>query len=262
MPHFETIASAGETRPWITMVHGASQHRGLFSAQVDAFKRDYRLLLIDLPGHGRSSDCPGPYGLAEYARSVLASIQAARVERTHFWGTHTGAGIGLLLAAQHPRLIASLVLDGAILPGVDLPYVTAMLARAKQTARERGLEAARAEWFRESGWFDVIRARLAECRAKEHWDMVAGFSGRPWTDPAAPEPVASIRPALARIAQPVLLINGEHDVEDFIRVAHELESALPNVQRATISGAGGFPLWECPAEVNALVRRFLARQAG
>jgi len=244
------------------MVHGASQHSGLFCAQVEAFVADYRLLLIDLPGHGRSSDCPGPYGLAEYARSVLTAIHAAQVERTHFWGTHTGAGIGLMLAAQHPRLIASLVLDGAILPGVDLPYVTAMLARAKQTARERGIEAARAEWFRESKWFDVIRARPAECRAKAHWDMVAGFSGRPWTDPSAAEPVASIRPTLVRLAQPVLLVNGEHDVADFIRVADELESTLPNVQRATLAGAGGFPLWEYPAEVNALVRQFLARQAG
>jgi pimeloyl-ACP methyl ester carboxylesterase len=262
VPHFETLASAGEAKPWITMVHGASQHSGLFSAQVEAFEADYRLLLIDLPGHGRSSDCPGPYGLVEYARSVLAAIHAAQVERTHFWGTHTGAGIGLMLAAQHPQLIASLVLDGAILPGVDLPYVTAMIARAKQTARERGIEAARAEWFRESRWFDVIRARPVECRAKEHWDMVAGFSGLPWTHPSAAEPVASIRPALARIAQPVLLINGAHDVEDFIRVADELESTLSNIQRVAIPGAGGFPLWECPAEVNALVRRFLARQAG
>ena len=92
--------------------------------------------------------------------------------------------------------------------------------------------------------------------------MVVGFSGRPWTDASQAGPVAPIRPSLARIAQPVLLVNGEHDVEDFIRVADELESALPDVQRATIPGAGGFPLWECPAEVNALVRRFLARQAG
>ncbi len=86
--------------------------------------------------------------------------------------------------------------------------------------------------------------------------MVAGFSGRPWTDPLQAAPVAPIRPALAGIAQPVLLVNGEHDVEDFIRVAAELESALPNVQRATLPGAGGFPLWEFPGEVNALVRRF------
>lgn len=261
VPHFEAIAGAGATRPWITLVHGASQHSGLFDAQVDAFRADYRLLLVDLPGHGRSSAVPGPYGLAEYARGVRAAMLAAGVARTHFWGTHTGAGVALLIAVQHPQLIASLVLDGAILPGVDLPYVTAMIARARKSARERGREAALAEWFRESKWFDVIRARPAECRAKAHWDLVREFSGLPWTDPGAPEAVAPIRPALARIAQPVLLVNGEHDVEDFVRVADELEAVLPDVQRVTVPGAGGFPLWEFPAEVNALVKRFLEREA-
>lgn len=259
LPHFETISTAGETRQWLTLVHGASQHSGLFSAQVEAFRADYRLLLIDLPGHGRSSAFPGPYGLAEYARSVRAAIHAAGIERTHYWGTHTGAGIGLMLAAQHPELIASLILDGAILPGVDLPYVTARLAQAKKTARERGMAAAKAEWFRESRWFDVIREKPEECRAKEHWALVSEFPGQPWLDASTPDPVPSIRPALARIAQPVLLVNGEHDVEDFIRVADELESSLKKVQRVTVPGAGGFPLWEFPAQVNSLVRQFLAR---
>ncbi len=256
-PAFDTITSAGAAKPWLTLVHGASQHSGLFSTQIDEFKPDYRLLLVDLPGHGRSSTYPGPYGLAEYARSVLTAIRAAGIERTHFWGTHTGAGVGLMLAAQQPSLIASLILDGAILPGVDLPYVTARIGVAKATARDQGIEAARAEWFRESRWFDVIREKRDECRAREHWELIASFSGRPWLDAATPEPVPSIRPQLARIEQPVLLVNGEHDVEDFIRVADELETSLPYVRRVTVPGAGGFPLWEYPSEVNALVRQFL-----
>lgn len=261
VPHFEAITRAGESRPWLTMVHGASQHGGLFSAQVDAFADDYRLLVIDLPGHGRSTDCPGPYGPAEYARAVLAALDAAGVARTHFWGTHTGAGVALLLAAQHPTRLASLVLEGPVLPGVDLPYVRARFTQARQTAAARGVEAARAEWFGESAWFDVIRARPAECRATEHQALIAAFSGRPWLEAAAPEPVASIRESLARITQPVLLVNGEHDIEDFLGVAQELAASLPNVERLSVPGAGGFPLWEFPAQVNARVRRFLERHA-
>ena len=262
VPHFEAITRAGANRPWLTMVHGASQHSGLFSAQVDAFQAGYRLLRVDLPGHGRSDGFPGPYGPAEYARAVLAAIDAAGIARTHFWGTHTGAGVALLLAAQHPQRLASLILDGAVLPGVDLPYVTARFTQARQTAAVRGVAAAREEWFRDSAWFDVIRARPAECRAKEHEALIAEFSGRPWLEAATPEPVASIRDSLARITQPVLLVNGEHDLEDFLQVARELESSLPNVERVVVPGAGGFPLWEFPVAVNALVRHFLARQAG
>ena len=259
-PHFEVLASAGESRPWITMVHGASQDSGLFSAQVDAFQVDYRVLLIDLPGHGGSSDIPGPYGIAEHTRAVLAAMRSAAVERTLFWGTHTGAGIALMLAAHHPQLIAAMVLDGATLPGVEMPYITFAITRARRTARELGVESALAEWFRDSSWFDVIRARPVECRAQEHWEIIARFSGRPWLDAASAEPVASIREALARIEQPVLLVNGEHDVDDFLRVADELEATLPNVQRAIVAGAGGFPLWEFPMQVNALVKQFFDRQ--
>jgi pimeloyl-ACP methyl ester carboxylesterase len=256
-PHFETITTAGPTRPWLTLVHGASQHSGLFNAQVKEFQPNYRLLLIDLPGHGRSSTLPGPSGLVEYTRSTLAALRATKIDRTHYWGTHTGAGIGLMLAAEHPQLIESLILDGSILPGIDLPYVTERYQLAKKTARARGIEAARAEWFRESKWFDVMREKPTECRAKEHWELVDEFPGRPWLDTSTPETIPSIRPALKTITQPTLLINGEHDVEGFIRVADELEASLPNVKRATIQGAGGFPLWEFPTEVNALVKQFL-----
>lgn len=258
MIHHESITTAGDAAPWLTLVHGASQHSGLFSAQVDAFRRDYRLLLVDLPGHGRSVDVPGPYGLMEYSRAVLDALAAAGVVRTHFWATHTGAGTGLMLAADRPQLVASLVLDGAILPGVDMPSVVAAISRAKATARSRGIDAARDEWFNECRWFDVIRARPDECRAAAHREMIDGFSGRPWLDASSPAPVPSIRPALRRISQPVLLVNGEHDLDEFLAVAAELASTLPDVRRLVVPGAGGFPLWEFPDTVNAAVRAFLA----
>ena len=257
VPFYEIIEGAGAATPWIVMVHGASQHSGIFCAQVDAFRCTHRLLLVDLPGHGRSTDMPGPYGLAGYAQGVMAAIDDSGVDTFHFWGTHTGAGIGLLLASRHPERFISLVLDGAVLPGVDLPYVTMAIARAKATARERGVEAACTEWFQECEWFDVIRARPQECRAREHRDMIAGFSGRPWLDTLPPTPVAPLGAAMSRITLPVLLINGQHDVDDFVRVADQLAGALPFVTREVIPGAGGFPLWECPAEVNQIVGRFI-----
>lgn len=254
----ETITIAGPSAAWLVLVHGATQHSGVFSAQVEAFRESHRLLLVDLPGHGRSSNVAGPYGLAEYARSVMAAIDDAGVDRLHFWGTHTGAGIGLLLATRHPERFASLVLDGAVLPGVDLPYVSMAVGRAKATARAHGVDAARMEWFHESQWFDVTRSRPDQCRAREHWEIVAAFSGRPWLDTSVAEPVTPLGDGeLARITQPVLLVNGEHDVADFLRVAEEVETRLPSARRLLVPGAGGFPLWEFPDVVNEHVRRFI-----
>jgi pimeloyl-ACP methyl ester carboxylesterase len=57
----------------------------------------------------------------------------------------------------------------------------------------------------------------------------------------------------------VLLVNGEHDLPEFLELADQLAGALPDAERARIDEAGGFPLWEFPDRVNARVRRFLDR---
>jgi 3-oxoadipate enol-lactonase len=259
IPYFEKVEVAGQAKPWITMVHGMSQSRRVFSAQVGPFQKNYRLLLIDLPGHGKSSEMSGPYGPEEYAAATLAAMDAAGVEITHFWGTHTGAGVGLSLATRQSQRFKSLILEGAVIPGVMLPSIARNIGRAMATARQSGIEAARLEWFKEAEWFEVIRQEPERCRALEHWSLLAEVSGAPWLDPTEARPVDTVRGRLHQIVLPTLLINGEHDVADFLMVAEELASTLPIVERRTIAGAGGFPLWEYPAVVNAQVSHFLAK---
>jgi pimeloyl-ACP methyl ester carboxylesterase len=258
IPYFEKVEVAGQARPWITMVHGMSQCRRVFSAQVGAFQENYRVLLIDLPGHGKSSEMSGPYGPEEYAGATLAAMDAADVEITHFWGTHTGAGVGLSLATRQSQRFKSLILEGAVIPGVMVPSVAKNIGRAKATARRSGVEAARLEWFKEAEWFEAIRREPEKCRAAEHWSLLAEFSGAAWLDRTEPKPVDPVRGRLHQIVLPTLLINGEHDGADFLMIAEELASSLPIVERRIIAGAGGFPLWDYPAVVNAHVSHFLA----
>ncbi len=254
---YETVIEAGPAAPWLTLVHGMSQHCGVFSAQVTAFKASFRLLLIDLPGHGLSASLAGPYGLHEFAAGVGAAIREAGLERTHFLGTHTGTGVGLLLACREPERFASLVLEGPVLPGRPPPSVTETLTQVGAIARERGMDAARHHWWEQSGWFAVMRERPEACRAAGQRAMIEQFQGGPWLDTQTPAPVAPVEGRLARLELPVLIVNGEHDLSDFLRVAQELADLLPNARRAVIPQSGGFPLWEYPDRVNAEVRRFL-----
>ncbi len=258
-PPYSTIVQVTqrESAPWITMVHGASHDQRYFSSQVQAFQQDYRLLLIDLPGHGQSASLPGPYGFEEYAVSVLAAMDAAGVDESHYLGSHTGAAVALILASHRGQRFQSLTLESAPIPGLDLPSVTEALRRARATARELGIDAARAEWFEHGRWFEIIRKDPERCRADQHRAMISEFSGRPWLDTTPAQPVAPLLDRLDSIHCPVLLINGEHDVEDFLLAAGELERRLPRVQRVTVAGAGGFPLWEDPKHANDHIRRHL-----
>ena len=256
-PSYECIEDAGPQAPWLTMVHGASQHRGLFRAQVEKFRDSFRLLLIDLPGHGESADLSGPYGQLEYADAVGRVITVVDAQDGHFWGTHTGAAVGLLLACKSGMKFRSMVLEGVVMPGEALASVTRAYSQASQTARAHGMDRAREEWL-ENAWFAALRKQPEECRASAYHDLTNEFAGRPWTDTQTPQPATPLWPHLDEIECPVLLINGEHDEADFLALATRVCTRLQSASAITIPGGTGFPLWEFPAEVNTAVAAFFA----
>lgn len=254
---YETVLTATSQAPWLVMVHGMSQDRRVFSAQVDAFRDRYQILLIDLPGHGLSAEHPGPFGHHEFAEAVADAIKDAGVERCHFWGTHTGATVGLLLAARAPTLFASLILEGPVMPGETPPSVAGAVGGARATALEDGLEAAKDWWFTQSPWFKVMRAHAVECRAAEHRRIIEDFSGTPWLSTDSPAPVEPIETALTASTIPVLVYNGEHDHADFLDTAARVAKLIPGCRRETIADAGAFAAWEFPDRANQLVAAFL-----
>lgn len=252
------VDDVGPDRPWLTFVHGFTQHQGVFSAQVQVFRSRYRLLLVDLPGHGSAAGHPGPYGPAEYAGHVTRALDSAGVAMTHFWGTHTGAGIGLLLARRHPARFRSLVLEGAVVLGRQPASVQDTLARVRALAASQGMDAALRVWLDEAAWFEVMRRSPEVCRWAAHRTIVQTFAGGPWLDVRPGMPVENVADRLADVAAPVLLVNGEHDLPDFLATASTLHAGLPRARRVLIPGGGGFPGWEYPEPVNAAAGNFLA----
>lgn len=257
---FKTVTMAPEAAPWIVMVHGVSQDHEVFNRQVDAFQPNFRLLLIDLPGHGLSTDIPGPYGLREYATSIDGALTVAGLTQVHFWGTHLGAGAGLLLACEKPAVFSSLILEGPVIAGRPLPSVSSTLEKVSRAVRDAGLDTARDIWWEAGEWFAVMRARPVECRAAEQRAMIQRFQGGPWLDTGlVSRPIEPIGERLKTLPMPTLIINGEHDVAEFLNMASELADVIPDCKRTVIPDAGGFPLWEFPNRVNEIVCRFLNR---
>ncbi|NQW01613.1 MAG: alpha/beta fold hydrolase [Rhodospirillales bacterium] len=254
------VTDAGDGAPWLTLVHGMAQDHRVFAPQVEAFRDSYRLLLVDLPGHGRARTIPGPYGHLEMMAHLRNVLDQTEIGPTHFWATHTGTAVGLLLAVREPERFRSLILEGAVISGFAMPYVQETLATAAATARQRGVGAALRDVFYRAAWCDVMRANPNTCRAEAHWQILKDFSGAPWTEAHSPAPASITDAALAAMQIPTLVYNGEQDLTDFMAVASHLEAVLPDVERASIARAGGFPAWEYPVEVNAVVKSFLHRR--
>jgi pimeloyl-ACP methyl ester carboxylesterase len=242
---------------WLTLVHGLSQNHLVWSGQLAALAEGYRLVRVDLRGHGFSSAPDSGYGQMEYLADVLAVLVHLGIGRTYWWGTHTGAALGLLLAALHPERVAALVLDGAVIPGVAPPSVERHNAWARELARDEGVQRVLEEWFERGEWFAAMHAEPARRRMLAHKDLVLTFSGAPWLTDAAPLPVPPIAEHLHEIHQPTLIVNGSEDLPDFLDVAARLERALPNATRYLVPGTGAFPFWEEPEAVTPAVLGWL-----
>ncbi len=240
--------------PWLLLLHGFSHDRRYWRSQRAPLAASYRTVLADLRGHGGS---PAPedvaYGHAEHLADVVRLLDRLGIASTHVVGTHTGAAVGLLLALEHPDRVASLILEGAVIPGAQLAPNDVALARERAIAREQGVAAARADWF-EQPFFDGARRGT---RAGALREMMDEFSGSPWLARVDPAPVPPVVGRLGSLRQPVTLINGAGDLPEFLDVARQLEHALPHARRYLVPGAGAFPFWERPEAVTPLLLRVL-----
>lgn len=253
------IDTAGTAADWMVLVHGVSQDHRLFDAQVRCFQDTYRILLIDLPGHGISSCIPAPYGLREFADHIRECMTSTGALDAVLWGTHLGASAGLLAACDRPKLFSALVLESPVFPGRALPSVSNLLSDVAATAKEQGMTEARGLWWDKGPWFDLMRSDPERFRAAEQWRMIEDFTGGPWLEKdLASKPIDSVEDKLLQLQVPTILINGEHDVVDFVLAADSLEELIPNAKRISIPGGGGFPLWELPDLVNERVFEALA----
>ena len=253
------VDTAGSAADLMVLVHGVSQDHRLFDAQVRCFQETYRILLIDLPGHGVSSSIPAPYGLKEFSEHIRDCMVSNGVNNAIFWGTHLGASAGLLAACDEPDLFSALVLESPVFPGRALPSVSNLLSDVAATAKEQGMMEARDLWWEKGPWFDLMRSDPERFRVAEQRRIIEDFNGGPWLEEGlASKPLDSVEDKLRQLQVPTLLINGEHDVKDFVLAADAMEELIPNARRVSIPGGGGFPLWELPDLVNERVSDALA----
>lgn len=243
-------------QPWLVLVHGFTQNHKIFNRQIEAFSERFNLLLMDLRGHGDSTHISGPYGIEEYTDDLERLIDHHKLESLYYWGTHTGTAIGLVYALRYPGRIRGMVLEGTVLPGFPMPKVAELIQRAREISADKGIEAAKEDWFDYAGWFSFMRQHPLECRAEEHRAIIREFDGTPWVSQLRPEEVSDVNQRLDEIDMPILMYNGEEDMDDFIRAAGQITEKKPEARSLTIPHAGGFPCWENPEEVNRVVGEF------
>jgi pimeloyl-ACP methyl ester carboxylesterase len=128
---FYTDSDPSSSLPVLTFIPGWTASHKLYASQIAYFTPRYRVLTLDLLGHGQSSK-PDPskvgdlYNHSGFQDSVLAFLNHLNVQKTSLVGWSLGSEIAMEVARRNPPLISNLVLAGAspifVLPDDTDPF--------------------------------------------------------------------------------------------------------------------------------------------
>ncbi len=138
------ISESASHGPPLLLIHGISRGWRDFGTVMPALAARYRLLAVDLRGHGGSAhDAAGRYAVADFVDDIVQLVAAKFDRPGAVWGHSLGALIAASVAA-HPALAGQI--QCAILedPPSDL------LGQRSQQSRYRPLFTAWRQWAGES----------------------------------------------------------------------------------------------------------------
>jgi len=109
---------SSSTLPVLAFIPGWTASGKIFASQITYFTPHYRVLTLDILGHGQS-DRPAPseasdlYTHTGFQDSLIALLQHLNVKTASLVGWSLGSQIAMLIARRRPELVSNLVLTGA-----------------------------------------------------------------------------------------------------------------------------------------------------
>src|SRR3954452_23908390 len=163
-----------DSAPVVCMTHSLASDGGMWAEQVPALlTAGFRVLRIDMRGHGGSDPITADYTMSALATDVATVLEALAIAKVHFIGLSIGGMIGQAFAIEHPARLASAMWCDT-LPGSPAGAAQVWGERMK-TVRDAGSLLPLADVTVERWLTDAVKLRNPN-RWKQIRDTVVGTS--------------------------------------------------------------------------------------
>jgi pimeloyl-ACP methyl ester carboxylesterase len=251
------VVDSGGPNPPLILLHGIARHAHTFDHLVPEFSRNYRVIAVDMRGHGDSAWSPeGAYLVQDYVKDLEGLIAELRLRNVTLLGNSTGGRVVQVYAGLHPDNVARLVVEDV---GPERPQNIAD-AFARRVEQEK------------NGWAseDELVAQLVTqnrrtpeplLRTYAHFGLKKRDDGRLiWKrDPNLVKGFieTELWDSVRKITAPTLYVIGGGSRIVPPETQQKLKDTLPNVRIVVMPGLGHYPDEEDTAGFMKIVGEFL-----
>jgi len=228
------VVSGRNHAPALVLLHLLGVHSGSWQAQLAELERFFRVIRIDLRGHGGSRLEPGESRacrMEDLAHDALGVLDALGVERAHWCGLSIGGAIALQVAVIAPRRVIRLVLANT---AASFPPAS-MCEERIETARSRGLAplfaAIPERWFtagfreREPAEIERIIGLFTDTQMEGYIEACGALRE------------VDLRARLVEVQAPTLVIGSTQDVATPIERSEELAEGITGADLIVLDSA-------------------------
>ncbi len=236
----------GKGAQTIVFVHGWTCDESSWAKQVPFFQKKYRVITLDLPGHGKSgSPANGALTMELFAKSIEAVRVEAKAGKIVLVGHSMGTPVIRQYARMYPSNVAAMVPVDGVLRLSGSP-------NAPNPERMRGPDGLKNREAMIRGMFGqsatppiqqhILKMMLAAPESTAYQAMTATFAASNWVDDSFPVPA--------------LGIYADHSASDDPAYFKKI---FPNGSTVEVPGTGHFVMLEKPQEFNKLLADFLPK---
>lgn len=239
--------------PVVMLVHGVGADGTSWDEIAAALTAQFRVLRLDLRGHGRSGHIDSSLTLNDFVQDVIDVLDAAQVAKAHVVGFSLGGMIAQGIGLRHPDRVGKLVLLSAVAGRTE--EERARVQTRLGILREQGIGAitgaAQDRWFT-AGFIarhpELVQRRMQQLQENHAPSYAAAYTVFSTSD---------LGDELHAIRAPTLVATGEHDVGSNTRMALYMHAQIPGSKLEILPGLRHSILVEAPDLVTTLVRDFL-----
>jgi pimeloyl-ACP methyl ester carboxylesterase len=255
----------------LILLHGTGGHAETYLRNIGPLSRHFRVLAIDMVGHGYTDHIGGDYTLDTFSEHVAGLIEVIGADQVFLSGESLGGGVACWTALKYPGKVRALSLNAGILARPDengLAELADVEARTERLAENISAETVRRrlEWLvydPASMTEEMVQIRLkVYSQPGMAHSMVKVMKTVLQMNRDAFGDIDYYDHTLAHITCPTLVIWTDHNPGKSFDAIKPAIDAIPDAEVHLLEGAGHWPQWEKPDEVNTRMIQFLSRLAG